>query len=142
MFIPRLRRPAEARRLVATPLVFFFGFFGVSARPALSLPSLGEGPALADVSGIVVDQSGRAVPRAYVRILDGSGVESAAAFADEVGRFELKTNVTNCRVEASLTGFEPARVPCTEAATAPTSLRLVLNVAPIQETTIVTATRT
>ena len=51
MFIPRLGRLAEARRLVATTLVFFFGFFGVSARPAL-----------ADVSGIVVDQSGRAVP--------------------------------------------------------------------------------
>ena len=128
MFIPRLRRLAEAGRLVATTLVLF----GVSARPAT-----------ADVSGIVVDQSGRAVPRAYVRILDSSGVESAAVFADEVGRFELKTNVTNCRVEARLTGFEPARVPCTSAGTAPTSsLRLVLNVAPVQETTIVTATRT
>src|SRR2546428_5238452 len=119
-------RPAEARRLVAITVLFF----GVSA-PFAS----------ADVSGTVVDQSGRAVPRVRVRIVDNSGVESAAMFADEVGRFELKTTVTNCRVEASLTGFEPASVPC-ESAAAGQSLRLVLKVAPIQETTIVTATRT
>ena len=100
MFIPRLRRLAEARRLVVITLVLF----GVSARPAA-----------ADVSGIVVDQSGRAVLRAYLRILDSAGVESAAAFADEVGRLELKTNVANCRVETSLTGFEAASVPCTRS---------------------------
>ncbi len=125
MFVPRLRRLAEACRLLATTLVFF----GVSA-PFAS----------ADVSGTVVDQSGRAVPRAYVRALDSSGVESAGVFADEVGRFELKTTLTNCRVEASLTGFQPASTPCASAAAEP--VRLVLNVAPIQETTIVTATRT
>src|SRR5947207_3503626 len=126
MFIPRLRRLAEARRFVAITL----GLFALAARPAA-----------ADVSGTIVDQSGRAVPRAYVRILDRSGVESAALFADEAGRFELKTNVTSCRVEATLTGFEPVNVPCTSTATGQ-SLRLVLTIAPIQETTIVTATRT
>jgi outer membrane receptor protein involved in Fe transport len=126
MFISRLQRLAAACRLVATTLVLV----GVSARPAA-----------ADVSGTVLDQSGRAVPRAHVRLLDSSGVESASVFADEAGRFELKTTVTNCRVEASLTGFEPASVPCASAATGP-SLRLVLNVAPVRETTIVTATRT
>lgn len=126
MFFPRPWRLAEACRLLATTLVLF----GVSARLAS-----------ADVSGIVVDQSGRAVPRAYVRILDSSGVESAAVFADEVGRFELKTNVSSCRVEASLTGFEPASLPCAAAA-AGQPVRLVLKVAPIHETTIVTATRT
>ena len=126
MRIPRPRRLAEACRLVATTLCFF----GVSA-PFAS----------ADVSGTVVDQSGRAVPRAYVRTLDTSGVESAGVFADEVGRFELKTNGTSCRVEAILTGFEPASLPCASAA-AGQPVRLVLNVAPIRETTIVTATRT
>lgn len=126
MRIPRPRRLAEACRLVATTLILF----SVSARPAS-----------ADVSGTVVDQSGRPVPRAHIRALDRFGVESAAVFADEVGRFELKTNTTGCRVEVRLTGFEPASVPCASAA-AGQSLRLVLNVAPIQETTIVTATRT
>jgi len=126
MRIPRPRRLAEACRLVATTLFFL----GVSA-PFAS----------ADVSGIVVDQSGRAVPRAYVRALDDAGVESAGSFADEAGRFELKTNAANCRVEASLTGFEPATIPCASAAPGQPA-RLVLKVAPIQETTIVTATRT
>ena len=126
MRIPRPRRLAEARRFVATTLVLV----GASAQLAS-----------ADVSGTVVDQSGRAVPRAHVRTLDSSGVESAAVFADEVGRFELKTNVGPCRVEARLTGFEPASVPCASAP-AGQSLRLVLKVAPIRETTIATATRT
>src|SRR5713101_3165958 len=97
MRFPRPWRLADACRLVPTTLFFF----GASASFAS-----------ADVSGTVVDQSGRAVPRAYVRTLDNSGVESAGVFADEVGRFELETNVTSCRVEATLTGFEPASIPC------------------------------
>src|SRR5712691_5783300 len=107
-------RPAEACRFVTTTLAFFVA----SAQFAS-----------ADVSGIVVDQSGRAVPRAYVRALDSAGAESAAVFADEVGRFELKTTAAGCRVEASLTGFEPASLPCASAA-AGQPVRLVLNVAP------------
>ena len=65
------------------------------------------------------------MPRASVRVLDNSGVESAGVFADEVGRFELKTNLTGCRVEASLTGFEPANIPCASGA-AGQPVRLVL----------------
>ena len=126
MRTPRLRRLAQACRLVAPTLVVFV------------LSSL---PASADVAGVVVDQSGRPVPRAYVRIVPSSATDAAAAFADELGRFAFKTTVTSCRIEASLTGFLPASVPCA-AAPAGESLRLVLNVAPIHETTIVTATRT
>jgi vitamin B12 transporter len=92
------------------------------------------------LSGIVVDQSGRAVPRARVRVLDADGAESSAVFADETGRFEVTAGSGNCRVEASLTGFQPATVPCTAAAAGP--VHLVLAVAPVRETTIVTATRT
>ena len=44
-------------------------------------------------------------------------------------------------MEASLTGFEPASIPCASAGTEQ-PVRLVLKVAPIRETTIVTATRT
>jgi vitamin B12 transporter len=126
MRISCLGRLAEACRLVAT---------------ILALSSLSVRIASADVSGTVVDQSGRAVPRAYVRVLDSSGVESTGMFADEAGRFDLKTSDTGCRVEASLTGFEPASIPCVSGTTTQ-SARLVLRVAPIHETTIVTATRT
>jgi vitamin B12 transporter len=94
-----------------------------------------------DLTGTVVDQTGRAVPRAYVRVLDGSLVESPGVFADESGRFAVAgTDQAGCRVEVMLTGFQPTSVPCASAAGQP--LRVVLAVAPIQETMIVTATRT
>src|SRR5437773_1316064 len=92
------------------------------------------------VSGTVVDQSGQPLPRAYVRLLDARGAEIAAAFADETGRFGFNTRTDDCRIEASTTGFESAAVPCG----APTSraVRIVLGVAPVHETVIVSATRT
>ena len=91
----RLRRLAAACRPF-TPTVLLF--------------ILSVVPAAADVSGTVVDQSGRIVPRAYVRIVN-SGVESAGQFADELGRFSLATatSAADCSVEARLTGFQPAR---------------------------------
>jgi len=118
----RLRRLAAACRLVAPAILLFTVF----ARPAS-----------ADVAGTIVDQSGRVVPRAYIRVVDGTGAESAAQFADELGRFDLKTTASGCRVEATLTGFLPASAPC-----AAEPIRLVLRVAPIEETTVVSATRT
>ena len=93
------------------------------------------------LTGTVVDQSGRAVPRAYVRVVTTSGAVDRGAFADEAGRFELTaTDAAECRVEATLTGFQPAIVPCWSTGAQP--VRIVLGVAPIQETMIVTATRT
>src|SRR5262245_13043947 len=64
------------------------------------------------VSGIVVDQSGQALPRAYVRALDPASREIAAAFADEAGRFRLTLASADCRISASLTGFQTATAPC------------------------------
>jgi vitamin B12 transporter len=96
-----------------------------------------------DVAGVVVDQSGHVVPRARVRILKADGSESAAAFADELGRFSLVAGPGaddgNCRVEAALAGFQSASAPCGDGSG---PVRIVLDVAPISETTIVTATRT
>jgi vitamin B12 transporter len=90
-----------------------------------------------ELAGTVVDQSGHALPRAYVRALDSASRELAGTFADESGRFHLTVNADDCRVDASLTGFEPATAACSEQ-----PLRLALAVAPIQETVVVTATRT
>jgi outer membrane cobalamin receptor len=93
-----------------------------------------------DLSGTVVDASGRAVPRARIRVLDAAGAESSSVFADEFGQFELRGAAEGaCRIEASLAGFEPASTACS---TSTEPVRLVLEVAPIRETTIVTATRT
>ena len=95
-----------------------------------------------ELSGTVVDQSGRAVPRAYVRVVDASGTGQRGVFADESGRFTLgATGAGDCRLEATLTGFQPAIVSCAAAASGQ-ALRVELAVAPIHETMIVSATRT
>ena len=90
-----------------------------------------------ELAGIVVDSSGRAVPRAFVRAFDGAAHQIAATFADEAGRFRLPIETQDCRVQASLTGFTSADADCGAQ-----PLRITLGVAPIQETVVVTATRT
>jgi outer membrane cobalamin receptor len=90
------------------------------------------------VAGVVVDQSGQLLPRAFVRVVDGSGREIASAFSDERGGFDLPAPATGCRVEGTLIGFTTASIPCDATGT----LRLVLSVAPVQESVVVSATRT
>jgi vitamin B12 transporter len=90
------------------------------------------------VSGTVVDQSGQPLPRAYIRVLDRAAREVASGFADESGRFHFTVTDDQCRIEASLTGFQPSTMACAGAP----PRRLVLAVAPIHETVVVTATRT
>jgi vitamin B12 transporter len=89
------------------------------------------------ITGIVVDQAGQPLPRAFVRTLDRSGKEAASTFADETGHFRLTPASSACRVEVSMSGFSRAETACGAA-----PLRVVLQVAPIAETVIVTATRT
>ncbi len=112
-----------------------------SARSFLALVLLAALPSSARaadiVSGVVVDQQGQPLPRAEVRALDRSGAETGHVFADEAGRFRLSTSSADCRVAASLTGFETTSSACAE-----TPLRLTLRVAPVEETVVVTATRT
>jgi len=123
-------RPFHSRRLRA------------ACRPILvSLVALFFAlPALAQTrtaSGTVIDQDGRPVPRALVRVVDAGG-DSRSVFADERGHFDLTiAPTTNCRVVATLAGFEPAEAPCTAE-----PLRLQLKVGPIRENVLVTATRT
>ncbi len=90
------------------------------------------------MTGEVIDASGRPVPRALVRVVDGTARERAHVFADERGRFAVAiADCDPCEIEASLTGFQPARV----GARAATGVRLVLAVAPIAESVTVSATR-
>lgn len=125
MYSSRFLRWVEACR--TTLLLSFFATLFIA-----------RGASAADiVSGIVVDQSGQPVPRAEVRVLDRNGAETAHTFADEGGRFRITTASAGCQLAAALTGFQPATAPC-----AATAVRLVLHVAPIEETVIVSATRT
>jgi outer membrane cobalamin receptor len=118
------------------------GRLGAALRPLrvsslLVLLSIGlSAPALAaDITGQVVDASGRALPRAYVQVivdLRGPGV-----FTDESGRFALNVDaLLHCSLEVSLTGFETTTVPCGR------ETQITLPVAPVHENVIVSATRT
>jgi len=89
------------------------------------------------VAGVVVDQFGQPLPRAHVRAVDAASRERGSAFTDQAGRFRLNIPAGDCRVTASSTGFEPATLPCNAQ-----PLRIVLGVAPVRETVVVTATRT
>lgn len=92
------------------------------------------------VRGLVVDESGRPVPRAYVRVLDGAS-STSGVYANDAGLFEIVAPGTStCRVEVTLTGFRTATIPCIAPSSEP--LRVVLTIAPIRETVIVSATRT
>jgi len=126
--------PAPVRRLfTSTPL-----FTSLSALLYASTAAYAAGS-----TGLIVDQAGRPLPRAHVRIVstDSSASERRASemFADDAGQFELPT-ASGCRIEASMSGFQPSSVPCPSRAD--TSLTITLLVAPIEETVIVTATRT
>ena len=86
------------------------------------------------VSGVVVDQSGQPLPRAFVRVTGSSG----GVFTNERGQFDVAvTAVATCHIEASLAGFAMASAPCKND-----PLQLVLPVAPVEETMVVSATRT
>ena len=125
MYLPRRRRLGAALR----PIRIF---------TCVSLLSIGASvSALAgDITGQVVDTTGRALPRAYVQVimdLRGPGV-----FTDETGRFVLNVDVSiGCRLEASLTGFATTGVSCDQR-----EQRITLPVAPVHESVIVSATRT
>lgn len=119
----RLWRLASACRL---SLVVMLSMFPASLRAA-------DG-----VTGTVVDQAGRPLPRALVRVLDASGAEAASVFADEAGRFRIAAAPANCQLRIALDGFAPGAAPCASGE----DIRIVLAVAPIEEHVVVTATKT
>ena len=102
----------------------------------LSLSLLGS-PDPATVTGVVVDSTGRPVPRAVVQIVASDGSTAATIFTGAAGDFRVANPPADCRVRASLTGFQPADTACAD-----TPLRLTLGVAPIAEDLVVSATRT
>jgi len=95
-------------------------------------------------SGSIVDQSGAAVVRAFVRLLDANGRERSATITDDRGQFTLDvTNCGGCRVEASLAGFRTATLTVTAAQAADAKFQpsITLTVAPIADAVVVTPTR-
>src|SRR5262245_26772731 len=117
-----------------------FGREGAALRPlhlflALLFSVVGAAQArAANVTGQVVDATGRALQRAYVRTLSKTGAQADGVFTDEAGRFTLRgpdselglvTDSEPCRVEASLSGFQTIAIPCSAV------VRIELPIAPI-----------
>src|SRR5206468_4370384 len=68
----RLWRLAAACRLACSSLFLVASF---AARASAAEP----------ITGIVVDQAGQPLPRAFIRVVDMSGKEVARTFADDAG---------------------------------------------------------
>ena len=102
--------------------------------PALWAQSPGE------ITGIVIDSTRAALPRATVRLLDKTGSEIGKSLTDSGGRFRFERVATGSyRVEASLTGFRSKDL---SAETGSSELQIVLEIAPVREYVTVTADRT
>src|SRR5262245_55637349 len=83
--------------------------------------------------GVVVDQTGAAVPGATVELVEGTAV-SAAVMTSNEGAFALTPCGGDARVRVTMPGFETAVVTCRDAA------RIVLAVARGSDSATVTAT--
>jgi outer membrane cobalamin receptor len=88
-------------------------------------------------SGVVTDPDGATIARAIVRLVDAQQHEVRSTLSDDAGKFKVDAaGCTGCRVEASLPGFTTA-----SATSGSADLHLVLKLAPVRESVIVTATR-
>jgi vitamin B12 transporter len=88
--------------------------------------------------GVVVDQTGRPVPRAVVTVDVPGDRDPVEGFTDAAGRFEIHADAPpGCRVSVALAGFAAAEAACD----IDRPLRLVLALAPVSEAVVVTATR-
>lgn len=106
---------------------------------SLVLASLAAQASQQTISGIVLDQTQAAVPRAWVRLLDPSNQEVARTLTDDQGRFRFEgLRAAHYSIEVGLTGFETQ----TQIASPGTEVQVVLRVAPVRESVVVTATRT
>ena len=93
--------------------------------------------AQAELSGTVVDESGSALPRVAVQLVDARGTRVAVTFTDSRGEFHFERPCDSCAAVVSLPGFNAARASIASG----TPVRLTLTVAPIQESVVVSATR-
>jgi vitamin B12 transporter len=87
------------------------------------------------IRGLVTDPSGAALARVPVRLMDAAGLTRATSLTDRDGRFTFAEPCVSCTAVATLPGFATTR------ATASADTRLVLTLAPVRESVVVTATR-
>ena len=90
------------------------------------------------VKGVVVDSSGRPIPRAAVTVIGRDGRTTGVVFSDGEGVFRIAAAPDGCRIQASLSGFQPAAADCRTDA----PITLTLPIAGVAENIVVSATRT
>jgi vitamin B12 transporter len=91
------------------------------------------------ISGVVVDESGGALVRASVRLLDAAARPLATTATDDRGRFTVEAPsgvCPSCRIEVALAGFLAG-----SADVASQPVQVTLKFAPVRETVVVSATR-
>lgn len=123
---------ARATRVLLS--LFFSALFSLDAAIAAAGPT----------TGTVVDATGAAVVRAFVRVIDAAGRERLATITDDRGRFAADlSSCDGCHIEASLAGFRTttATVTSAQARDAAFAPKLTLAVAPIADSVVVTPTR-
>jgi outer membrane cobalamin receptor len=91
-----------------------------------------------ELSGTVVDESGSALPRVTVTLVDQGEAEVATTFTDSHGAFHFPRSCDRCAVIVSLAGFKTTR----SAVSTDRPSTVTLAVAPVRESVVVTATRT
>jgi len=94
-------------------------------------------PDPASLTGLVVDASGRPVPRALVQVVSGGDV-SSTTLTESDGSFRIAAAPAACEVQVSLPGFSRAVTACDAGA----PMRVTLRVAPVAEAIVVSSTRT
>src|SRR5262245_52848045 len=95
-------------------------------------------PAQQELSGTVVDESGSALPRVAVKLVDQRNDEVAMTFTDSRGMFRFQRPCDRCEVVVSLSGFNAART----AVATDNPVTVTLSVALVRESVVVSATRT
>jgi outer membrane cobalamin receptor len=94
------------------------------------------------IAGLVVDQSGAAVPRVLIEVHSQSGRTEASALTDGQGKFVLNLPDGNYTLDATASGLAPLRHQTLDVGAFTPPLRLMLEIPSIADKVVVTATRT
>lgn len=132
------RSPVIRSRLSPCPFFCPSFFSGPLLIACLAMAAMASVASAQDrIAGIVTDPAGAALTRVPVRLVDAAGSTRATALTDASGRFDVTSACQGCRLVVALPGFRTANL----AVPAGGEVRLVLELAPVRETMVVTATR-
>ena len=85
------------------------------------------------VTGIVLDPSGRPIPRAAIVVTAPGGAAVGVVFSDVDGNFRIPDAPEGCRLRTSLSGFSPATADCRSDG----PVKLTMALSPVSESVVV-----